>query len=163
MSHNASEQRNRDESETGCSSLACSRYQIHPLQIACVSWCLPALMDRISRRSALNEDESGLAADEEESVRCRGMEKRETERPNSREPQRVYRSFQEEEEEEYDDDEDGEEGEDVRGPQGKRGPPSVKLREGRGKRRCTRPHSLDLGALLSHKPAAQHTVQVTHH
>ncbi|XP_058620782.1 myomegalin isoform X3 [Onychostoma macrolepis] len=140
MSQNASEQRNRDESEmgeeTGCSSLARSR-------------------------NALNEDESGLAADEEESVRCRGSEKRETERPNSREPQRVYRAFQEEEEEEEEeyDDEDGEEGEDVRGPQRKRGPPSVKLREGRWKRRCTRPHSLDLGALLSHKPAAQHTVQ----
>ncbi|XP_016419008.1 myomegalin-like isoform X2 [Sinocyclocheilus rhinocerous] len=133
MSHNASEQRNQDESETGCSSLARSR-------------------------NALNEDESGLAADEEESVRCRGSEKHETERPNSREPQRVYRTFREEEEEEYDD-EDREEGEDVRGPQGKRGPPSVKLREGRWKRRCTRPHSLDLGALLSHKPAAQHTVQ----
>ncbi|XP_016110570.1 myomegalin-like [Sinocyclocheilus grahami] len=133
MSCNASEQRNQDESESGCSSLARSR-------------------------NALNEDESGLAADKEESVRCRGSEKRETERPNSREPQRVYRTFQEEEEEEYDD-EDGEEGEDVRGPQGKRGPPSVKLREGRWKRRCTRPHSLDLGALLSHKPAAQHTVQ----
>lgn len=162
MSHNASEQRNRDESETGRSSLARSRYQIHHLQIACVCWRLPALTDRISRRNALNEDESGLAADEEESVRCRGSEKRQTERPNSREPQRVYRTFQEEEEEEYDDD-DGEEGEDVRGPQGKRGPPSVKLREGRWKRRCTRPHSLDLGALLSHKPAAQHTVQVMHH
>lgn len=165
MSHNASEQRNRDESETGCSSLARSRYQIHHLQIACVCLRLPALMDRISRRNALNEDESGLAVDEEESVRCRGSEKRETERSNSREPQRVYRTFQEEEEEEeeYDDDDDGEEGEDVRGPQGKRGPPSVKLREGRWKRRCTRPHSLDLGALLSHKPTAQHTVQVMHH
>ncbi|XP_016298437.1 myomegalin-like [Sinocyclocheilus anshuiensis] len=133
MSHNASEQRNQDESEMGCSSLTRSR-------------------------NALNEDESGLAADEEESVRCRGSEKRETERPNSREPQRVYRTFREEEEEEYDD-EDGEEGEDVRGPQGKRGHPSVKLRERRWKRRCTRPHSLDLGALLSHTPAAQHTVQ----
>ncbi|XP_042575064.1 myomegalin-like isoform X9 [Cyprinus carpio] len=134
MSHSASEQRNRDESEMGCSSLARSR-------------------------TAVNEDESGLAADEEESVRCRGLEKRETEWPNPREPQRVYRTFQEEEEEEEYDEEDGEEGEDVRGPQGKRGPPSVKLREGRWKRRCTRPHSLDLGALLSHKPLAQHTVQ----
>ncbi|XP_043118807.1 myomegalin isoform X3 [Puntigrus tetrazona] len=138
MSHNASEQRNRDESETregtGCSSL-------------------------VHSRNTLNEGESGLAADEEESVRCRGSEKCETERPNSCEPQRVYRTFQEEEEDEEEyGDEDGEEG-DVRGPQGKRGPPSVKLREGRWKRRCTRPHSLDLGALLSHKPAVQHTVQ----
>ncbi|XP_026108731.1 myomegalin-like isoform X2 [Carassius auratus] len=134
MSHNTSEQRNQDNSETGCSSLARSR-------------------------NDLNEDESGLAADEEESVRCRGSEKRETERPNSRESQEVYCTFREQEEEEEYYDEDGEEGEDVRGPQGKRGPPNVKLREGRWKRRCTRPHSLDLGALLSHEPAGRHTVQ----
>ncbi|XP_066547810.1 myomegalin isoform X5 [Amia ocellicauda] len=36
--------------------------------------------------------------------------------------------------------------------QGKRCAPVVQHREGRGKRRCTRPHSLDLGALLSHCP-----------
>ncbi|XP_041752612.2 myomegalin isoform X2 [Coregonus clupeaformis] len=35
--------------------------------------------------------------------------------------------------------------------QGKRGPPALRLREGRGKRQCTRPHSLDLGTLLSHR------------
>uniref|UniRef100_A0A4W5N4K2 CDK5 regulatory subunit-associated protein 2/Myomegalin coiled coil domain-containing protein n=1 Tax=Hucho hucho TaxID=62062 RepID=A0A4W5N4K2_9TELE len=34
--------------------------------------------------------------------------------------------------------------------QGKRGPPAVRMRDERGKRRCTRPHSLDLGTLLSH-------------
>ncbi|XP_050995061.1 myomegalin isoform X3 [Labeo rohita] len=148
MSHNASEgrrcaeteQRNRDESETGevtgCSSLARSR--------------------------SPNDKEPGLGADDEESVRCRGLEKRETGRPNSHEPQSVYRTFREEEEEEEEEeyeDEDGEEGEDVRALHGKRGPPSVKLREGRWKRRCTRPHSLDLGALLSHKTAAHHKVQ----
>lgn len=89
------------------------------------------------------------------------LEKRETDRPNSHEPQRVYRTFREEEEE-YDD-EDEEEGEDARARQGKRRPPSVELREGRWKRRCTRPHSLDLGALLSHKSAAHLKVQVINH
>uniref|UniRef100_A0A8C1VMJ0 Uncharacterized protein n=1 Tax=Cyprinus carpio TaxID=7962 RepID=A0A8C1VMJ0_CYPCA len=107
-------------------------------------------------RSSLSHsrNEPGLAADEEESVK---LEKRETDRPNSHEPQRVYRTFREEEEE-YDD-EDEEEGEDARARQGKRRPPSVELREGRWKRRCTRPHSLDLGALLSHKSAAHLKVQ----
>lgn len=61
-----------------------------------------------------------------------------------------------EDEEEYDEDDS----KDVRATQGKRGPPCVKLREGRWKRRCTRPHSLDLGALLSHKPTAHHAAQV---
>ncbi|KAJ8011611.1 hypothetical protein DPEC_G00060050 [Dallia pectoralis] len=32
----------------------------------------------------------------------------------------------------------------------KRGSTAVRMREGRGKRHCTRPHSLDLGTLLSH-------------
>lgn len=100
--------------------------------------------------------------DEEASVRSRRLEKHETDRRNSHEPQKVYRTFLEEEEEEEYDDEDGEEGEDVRAAKGKRGPPCVKLREGRWKRRCTRPHSLDLGALLSHTPAAPHTAQVIH-
>ncbi|XP_016395748.1 myomegalin isoform X7 [Sinocyclocheilus rhinocerous] len=106
-------------------------------------------------RSSLSRsrNEPALAADEEESAR---LEKRETDRPNSHEPQRVYRMFREDEEEEYDDEE---EGEDARARHGKRGPPSVELREGRWKRRCTRPHSLDLGALLSHKPAAHLKVQ----
>eukprot|EP00063_Salmo_salar_P072658 XP_014047493.1 PREDICTED: myomegalin-like isoform X8 [Salmo salar] len=35
--------------------------------------------------------------------------------------------------------------------QSKRGPPAGRMREGRGKRQCTRPHSLDLGTLLSHR------------
>ncbi|XP_026132183.1 myomegalin-like isoform X1 [Carassius auratus] len=98
-------------------------------------------------RSSLSHsrNEPGLAADEEESTKL--LEKHETERPNSHEPQRVYCTFREEEEEEFDDED---EGEDARARHGKRGPPSVELREGRWKRRCTRPHSLDLGALLSH-------------
>lgn len=86
------------------------------------------------------------------------LEKHETERPNSHEPQRVYCTFREEEEEEFDDED---EGEDARARHGKRGPPSVELREGRWKRRCTRPHSLDLGALLSHN--AHLKVQVINH
>ncbi|XP_023662239.2 myomegalin-like isoform X3 [Paramormyrops kingsleyae] len=54
--------------------------------------------------------------------------------------------------------EDGEEEEDVgeqtkgNPTQGKRCAPRVQLRRGRGKRQCTRPHSLDLGALLSQGP-----------
>ncbi|XP_071231788.1 myomegalin-like isoform X3 [Salvelinus alpinus] len=35
--------------------------------------------------------------------------------------------------------------------QSKRGPPALRMREGMGKRQCTRPHSLDLGTLLSHR------------
>nr|XP_046177997.1 myomegalin-like isoform X5 [Oncorhynchus gorbuscha] len=34
--------------------------------------------------------------------------------------------------------------------QGNNGPPAVRMREGRGNRQYTRPHSLDLGTLLSH-------------
>ncbi|CDQ97522.1 unnamed protein product, partial [Oncorhynchus mykiss] len=41
----------------------------------------------------------------------------------------------------------------------KRGPPAVRMREGRGKRQCTRPHSLDLGTLLSHRQP-DHTEKV---
>ncbi|XP_036377767.1 myomegalin isoform X3 [Megalops cyprinoides] len=63
-------------------------------------------------------------------------------------------------EEEEEEEEDGrfaavlaESGEELGLAQGKRCAPRVQLREGQGKRRCTRPHSLDLGALLS-----QHTL-----
>lgn len=83
-----------------------------------------------------------LRAADEVSVKC-GLLERELQKGDQ------------EEEEEYDEDDD----EDVRAPQGKRGPPCVKLREGRWKRRCTRPHSLDLGVLLSHKPTAHHPAQ----
>ncbi|XP_056599115.1 myomegalin isoform X2 [Triplophysa dalaica] len=82
----------------------------------------------------------GLKAADEVSVKCGLLEKRELQTGDH-------------EEEEKNDDED------VRAPQGKRGPPCVKSREGRWKRRCTRPQSLDLGALPSHKPAAHHTIQ----
>ncbi|KAM9428773.1 myomegalin-like isoform 11-T11 [Salvelinus alpinus] len=43
--------------------------------------------------------------------------------------------------------------------QSKRGPPAVRMREGMGKRQCTRPHSLDLGTLLSHRQP-DHTEKV---
>ncbi|KAK2900329.1 hypothetical protein Q8A67_008444 [Cirrhinus molitorella] len=141
MPHNAPEGENREESETG---EVMGRSSLAPFR----------------RAQSPNDNEPELGAEDEESVRCRGLKKRETDRPNSHEPQSVYCTFQEEEEEEKEnEDEDGEEGEDVRAPHGKRGPPSVKLREGRWKRRCTRPHSLDLGALLSHRAAAHHQVQ----
>lgn len=71
----------------------------------------------------------------------------------------------EEEVDEYDVDEDDDEEEeevDMRAPRGKRGLPSVILREGAGKRRCNRPHSLDLGVLLNHKATAESKAQVNH-
>ncbi|XP_055739999.1 myomegalin-like isoform X2 [Salvelinus fontinalis] len=43
--------------------------------------------------------------------------------------------------------------------QSKCGPPAVRMREGMGKRQCTRPHSLDLGTLLSHRQP-DHTEKV---
>ena len=57
-----------------------------------------------------------------------------------------------------------EEEEDVGGAsRGKRGAPCVRLREGQSlKRRCTRPHSLDLGTLLSHRQEHTRTVRRTH-
>ncbi|XP_067309039.1 myomegalin isoform X8 [Pseudorasbora parva] len=102
--------------------------------------------------ATVQPDDSSLREPEDVCVRSQGLEKHEADRRNSHGSQRVYRTFpeEEEEEEEYDD-----EDVDVRATQGKRGPPCVKLRGGRWKRRCTRPHSLDLGALLSHTPAAQ--------
>ncbi|XP_051554536.1 myomegalin-like isoform X2 [Myxocyprinus asiaticus] len=101
---------------------------------------------------------SGLSADDKVPVRCRGLEESETDRLNCSETLRSCRTLPQEEEEEQDDDDD-------RAPQVKRRPPPVKIREGQLKRRCTRPHSLDLGALLSHKPAANHNthnVQLEH-
>ncbi|XP_051984520.1 myomegalin-like [Xyrauchen texanus] len=101
---------------------------------------------------------SGLSADEKVPVRCRGLEESETDRLNCSETLRASHTLPREEEEERDD-------EDVRAPQVKRRSPPVKIREGELKRRCTRPHSLDLGALLSHKPAANHNthnVQLEH-
>ncbi|XP_030630521.1 myomegalin [Chanos chanos] len=57
---------------------------------------------------------------------------------------------EEEGEDEEEDDDEQEHQDTLRTSQGKRGPPCVKLREALGgKRRCTRPHSLDLGSLLS--------------
>ncbi|KAL1281170.1 hypothetical protein QQF64_015770 [Cirrhinus molitorella] len=104
MPHNAPEGENREESETG---EVMGRSSLAPFR----------------RAQSPNDNEPELGAEDEESVRCRGLEKRETDRPNSHEPQSVYCTFQEEEEEENED-EDGEEGEDVRAPHGKRGPPT---------------------------------------
>ncbi|KAK7159966.1 hypothetical protein R3I94_006106 [Phoxinus phoxinus] len=147
MSQNASEgvrcdevERNRDECETV------------EVTVRAEDSSLIHIRNTPEERVALDHSESGSAVKEEVCVRSRGLEKREADRRNSHEPQRDYRTFSEEEEEESDD-EDGEE--DVRAARGKRGPPCVKLRESRRKRRCTRPHSLDLGALLSHIPATQ--------
>lgn len=94
------------------------------------------------RRESESASDFGLRAADEVSVKCGLLEKRK------------LQTGDHEEEEKYDDDED------VRAPQSKHGPPCVHSREGRWKRRCTRPQSLDLGALPSHKPAAHHTAQV---
>lgn len=57
---------------------------------------------------------------------------------------------QEEEEEEATEEEEDEEEETSPVPMGKRGPPCSSAKEEQGKRRCTRPCSLDLGAIMSH-------------
>ncbi|XP_066514417.1 myomegalin-like isoform X1 [Hoplias malabaricus] len=88
---------------------------------------------------------SGLRAEKEEYGRCGRWEQSYTDRMNLRGQTRTLT----EEEEDEDEDVEGRE-EDVRAVQGKRGPPAVTLREGLRKRKCTRPHSLDLGALLAH-------------
>ncbi|XP_073788723.1 myomegalin isoform X14 [Danio rerio] len=112
--------------------------------------------EALSHTRSADEECMASAAHEEGSVRCRGSEKAEADQQTCHEPQRDYCTFREEEYEEDEDDEDeGEEAAEIRAPPGKRGPPCVKLRESRRKRRCTRPHSLDLGALLSHTPAAR--------
>lgn len=94
----------------------------------------------------------GLGTESKVSVMCRRWEQSETDRLNPHDQQQTH-MLMEEEKDEYDDEEEeeGEEEEDMRAPRGKRGLPSVTLREGAGKRRCNRPHSLDLGVLLNHK------------
>ncbi|KAL0966450.1 hypothetical protein UPYG_G00295450 [Umbra pygmaea] len=57
----------------------------------------------------------------------------------------------EEEMEEEEDEEEKEASAALVPTQGKRGPPAVRMREGTGKRHCSRPHSLDLGTFLSHQ------------
>lgn len=103
----------------------------------------------------------GLETESNVSVKCRRWEQSETDRLNPHDQQRTH-MLAEEEEDEYDDDEEeeGEEEEDARASRGKRGLPSVTLREGAGKRRCNRPHSLDLGVLLTHKATGESSTQV---
>ncbi|XP_062380200.1 myomegalin-like isoform X2 [Sardina pilchardus] len=100
------------------------------------------------------------------SVRCRRWEQSDTEEEEEEEEEEPlshkehHMSDKEEEDSEEESEEEEEEEMDAMGlPVGKRGPPTVKLREGRGKRRCTRPHSLDLGTLLSHRPSQEQDTQ----
>ncbi|KAK3513215.1 hypothetical protein QTP70_009739 [Hemibagrus guttatus] len=81
------------------------------------------------------------------SVKCRRWEQSETDRLNPHDQQQTHMLIEEDEEEE--------EEEDMRASRGKRGLPTVTLREGVGKRRCNRPHSLDLGVLLTHKATGE--------
>ncbi|XP_076838222.1 myomegalin isoform X2 [Brachyhypopomus gauderio] len=107
-----------------------------------------------SRAGSRSVPESGSAfrTDGKVSVRCRRREQSDSDGPKPHGPARHNRHMhgQDEEEEEYDDEDEDEEG--TRAPRCKRGAPDVTLREGSGKRRCTRPHSLDLGVLLAHGP-----------
>ncbi|XP_060762148.1 myomegalin-like isoform X3 [Neoarius graeffei] len=101
----------------------------------------------------------GMGTESKESVKCRRWEQSETDRLNPQNEQRTHMLI-EEEEDEYDEEEEGEEEEeDMRASRGKRGLPNVTLREGAGKRRCNRPHSLDLGVLLSHKATGESRAQ----
>ncbi|XP_058275009.1 myomegalin-like isoform X2 [Hemibagrus wyckioides] len=84
------------------------------------------------------------------SVKCRRWEQSETDRLNPHDQQQTHMLI-EEEEDEYEDEEE----KDMRASRGKRGLPTVTLREGAGKRRCNRPHSLDLGVLLTRKTTGE--------
>ncbi|KAL7842171.1 hypothetical protein SRHO_G00238600 [Serrasalmus rhombeus] len=106
------------------------------------------------------ESGSRPRAEREECRRCRRWEQSDADRLNLH--SQAHTLGEEEEDEYEDEDEEGEE-EDVRAPQRKRGPPAVTLREGMRKRKCMRPHSLDLGALLAHNrpqdPAMEREVE----
>ncbi|XP_018608939.2 myomegalin-like isoform X2 [Scleropages formosus] len=98
---------------------------------------------------------------------CRGFEKRAMGGPSEEGCRGGGRILEEESEEEREERESGLD--DTSGAerepspmQGKRGASGVLLRQSRGKRPCTRPHSLDLGVLLSHgqaKPPTQGAVR----
>lgn len=93
------------------------------------------------------------------SVKCRRWEQSETDRLNPHDQQQTHMLI-EEEEDEFEDEEEEEEEEKIRASRGKRGLPTVTLRKGTGKRRCNRPHSLDLGVLLTHKATDESRAQV---
>ncbi|XP_060726811.1 myomegalin-like isoform X1 [Tachysurus vachellii] len=131
-------------SHAGCTSLSQDR-------------CTQPKLQEENHKLEINGSRSGAGAGQDSgssygpgtesnvSVKCRRWEQSETDRLNLHDQQQTHRHM-EEEEDEY---EDEEEEEDMRAPQGKRGLPTVTLREGAGKRRCNRPHSLDLGVLLT--------------
>ncbi|KAF5900432.1 myomegalin isoform X6, partial [Clarias magur] len=107
----------------------------------------------------------GLGTESNVSVKCRRWEQSETGRLNPHDQHRTQMLIEEEEddeEEEEDDEEEREEvEEDIRASRGKRCLPNVTLREGAVKRRCNRPHSLDLGVLLTHKAQSESRAQET--
>lgn len=98
-----------------------------------------------------DEDELGEEEDEE------GLEDEEEEEEGSDFPDEEeefygeeFDDYEEEEGEEMEEEEEEEAQPAVVPTQGNHGPPAVRMREGRGNRQYTRPHSLDLGTLLSH-------------
>ncbi|XP_072525154.1 myomegalin-like isoform X4 [Salminus brasiliensis] len=131
-------------SQAGSTTLCQSRNVLPNLQKANVE---PQQSESGSGCGLQSASGSGLKAEMVGYGRCGRWEQSDTDRLN---PHDQARPLGEEEEDKYE--EEGKEGdeEDFRAPQGKRGPPTVTLREGLRKRKCTRPHSLDLGALLAH-------------
>ncbi|XP_053342275.1 myomegalin-like isoform X9 [Clarias gariepinus] len=102
----------------------------------------------------------GLGTESNVSVKCRRWEQSETDRLNPHD-QQLTQMLIEEEEDEEDEEEREEVEEDIRASRGKRCLPNVTLREGAVKRRCNRPHSLDLGVLLTHKAQSESKAQET--
>ncbi|XP_028830939.1 myomegalin isoform X2 [Denticeps clupeoides] len=126
----------------------------------------------LPRKNKESGGQTGSAGGRGGTEMCRGWEQSDTEEeeeedePLSQNKRRKSCHTPEKEEvgeegEESDDEEEEEDEVDntVGPPQGKRGPPSFKMRESTGKRKCTQPHSLDLGTLLSHQPCNISTVQ----
>ncbi|XP_046731991.1 myomegalin-like isoform X1 [Silurus meridionalis] len=164
---NEVEQKKREEIET-----AGGKSQISQVDCTSVSQdrCTPADHKLENHKLELNESGSRsgqgsgsgceLGTECKVSVKCRKWEQSETDRLNPHDQQQTQMLI-EEEEGEYDDEEEveEEEEEDMRPSRGKRGLPNVTLREGVGKRRCNRPHSLDLGVLLAHKDTSESRAQ----
>ncbi|XP_026780866.3 myomegalin isoform X4 [Pangasianodon hypophthalmus] len=163
---NKVEQKKREERETGegksqlsqagCASLSQDRCTLPNLQEE------NNKLELSGSGSGSGQDSGsgcGLGTESNVTVKCRRWEQSETDRLNPHDQQRTPMTSSEEEEDEYDEEEGEEEEEGMRAPRGKRGLPKVTLREGAGKRKCNRPHSLDLGVLLTHKATGESRAQ----
>ncbi|XP_039998702.1 myomegalin-like isoform X3 [Xiphias gladius] len=100
----------------------------------------------------------GLRTNPEKNHRSLNQEEEEEDKEEDIEEEDIEEEDIEEEEEEEEEDE--EEEETTPALVGKRGPQCVSLSEERGKRHCTRPHSLDLGTLTSHRHTYQTETEV---